>query len=135
MSAVLLLLLVPGASYAAFAGSIEIQSVQISPAEIAVERHPEITGILKANAGKESGEALIVNVVATVTRPDNLVKSWVWKNVKTQSGEPRHFNIPKEYEIHLAGPYKVDFNVYTRSLSDFPDVNKYAIVAQLFNRT
>jgi len=124
MSALLPLLLVPGTSYAAFAGSIEIQSVHISPAETAVEKHPEITGTLKTDSAREPGEALIVNVVATVTRPDNLVKSWVWKSVKMQSGETRHFNIPKEYEIHLAGSYKVDFNVYTKDMRPLRRLSK-----------
>jgi hypothetical protein len=116
MQAVLLLLLVSGVSHTACAGPIEIQSIQILPAETVIGRHPEITGSIKVNTVKAPGKTVEINVIAVLARPDHVVKSWTWKNVRMKAGEIRKFSIPKEYEMKLAGSYRVDFNVYTRDM-------------------
>ena len=112
----LLFLLVSGAAHSAFAGPIEIQSIQIVPSEITVGRYPEITGSIKATKALARGETLVITVIAVVVRPDHVVKSWKWKNVKMRTGDIRSFTIPKEYEMKLAGTYKVDFNVYSKDM-------------------
>jgi hypothetical protein len=112
----LLFLLVSGAAHSAFAGPVEIQSIQIVPSETTVGRHPEITGSIKATKALARGKTLVITVIAVVVRPDHVVKSWKWKDVLMRTGDIRSFTIPKEYEMKLAGTYKVDFNVYSRDM-------------------
>jgi len=112
----LLFLLVSGAAHSAFAGPVEIQTIQIVPSETTVGRHPEITGSIKATKALARGKTLVITVIAVVVRPDHVVKSWKWKNVLMRTGDIRSFTIPKEYEMKLAGTYKVDFNVYSRDM-------------------
>src|SRR5574341_1011011 len=120
----LVLLLASGASYAAPAGPVEVQSIQISPAEVGAGTHPEITGSIKVHAVKTPGTALEVIVIAAVVRPDHVMKSWTWKNVRMRAGEIRTFVVPKEYEIKAAGSYKVDFNVYTADMRPLHRLSK-----------
>lgn len=112
----LLFLLVSGAAQSAFAGPVEIQSIQIVPSETTVGRHPEITGSIKATKALTRGKTLVITVIAVVVRPDHVVKSWKWKNVLMRTGDVRSFTIPKEYEMKLPGTYKVDFKVYSRDM-------------------
>jgi hypothetical protein len=51
-----------------------------------------------------------------VVRPDNVMRSWTWKKIRMRAGDIRSFVIPKEYEMKLAGTYRVDFNVYSRDM-------------------
>ena len=55
-------------------------------------------------------------VIASVVRPDHVMKSWTWKKVSMRAGDIKLFTIPKEYEIKLAGSYKVDFNIYSKDM-------------------
>jgi opacity protein-like surface antigen len=120
----LLLLLVSGAAHPAFAAPVEVHSIQIVPAETTVGIYPEIKGRVKAHKLKSPGETLKIVVVASVVRPDRVVKSWTWKKVSLRSGEIRSFIIPKRYEVKLAGTYKVDFNVYTTDMKPLHRLSK-----------
>jgi len=112
----LLFLLVSGAEHSAFAGPIQVESIQVLPAETSVGRYPEITGSVKANKDLARGETVNIVVIASVVRPDHVMKSWTWKKVSMRAGDIKSFIIPKEYEIKLAGSYKVDFNVYSKDM-------------------
>jgi hypothetical protein len=116
MQSLLLFLLVAGASHSAFAGPIQIESIQVLPAETSVGRYPEITGRVKANKNLARGETMNIVVIASVVRPDHVMKSWTWKKVNMRAGDIKSFSIPKEYEIKLAGTYKVDFNIYSKDM-------------------
>jgi Outer membrane protein beta-barrel domain len=116
IQSLLLFLLVAGASHPAFAGPVEVQSIQIVPTETTVGRYPEITGSIVAHKVNAPGETLKIIIIASVVRPDHVVKSWTWKNVSMRDGDLRSFTIPKEYGMKLAGTYKVDFNVYSRDM-------------------
>jgi hypothetical protein len=116
MQSLLLFLLVAGASHSAFAGPIQIESIQVLPAETSVGRYPEITGRVKANKNLARGETMNIVVIASVVRPDHVMKSWTWRKVNMRAGDIKSFAIPKEYEIKLAGSYKVDFNIYSKDM-------------------
>ncbi len=116
MRSLLVFLLAAGASHSAFAGPVEVQSIQVVPAESTVGRHPEITGSIRASKKLARGEAVQITVIAVVVRPDRIMRSWTWKNIRMRSGDIRSFVIPKEYEMKLAGTYRVDFNVYSRDM-------------------
>jgi len=120
----LLFLIASGASYAAPARPVEILSIQIVPSEARIGAHPEITGRIKAHEIKTPNEILEINVIAAVVRPDHVMKSWTWKNVRMRAGEVRTFVVPKEYEIKSAGSYKVDFNVYTPDMRPLHRLSK-----------
>jgi len=117
----LLFLFVSGVSHAAFAGPIQIESIQVVPAETSIGRYPEITASVKANKDLARGETVNIVVIASVVRPDHVMKSWTWKKVSMRAGDIKLFTIPKEYEIKLAGSYKVDFNIYS---NDMMPINK-----------
>jgi len=131
MPAALVLLLWPGASHAdiAIAGKVEIESIQILPAETTAGKHPEITGTIKAISAKVPGEPMEVNVVATLVRPDNSVKSWTWKKIMIRDGEARGFSLPKEYDVKMEGVYKVNFGVYSKDMRPLHNLSKsFAVV-------
>lgn len=113
---VLSLLLVSGATQAAITRPVEIESILIVPTETRVGLPPEITGRVKANAVPAPGAGLEIIIIATVVRPDNVLKSWTWKNVSMRAGEIRSFTVPKKYGMKLAGTYRVDFNIYSRDM-------------------
>jgi hypothetical protein len=113
---ILLFLFMSATAYSASAGPVEVQSIQIVPSETTVGRHPEISGIVKATKVLRRDETLVITVIAVVVRPDHVVKSWTWKNVRMRTDDIRSFTIPNDYELKLAGTYKVDFNVYTRNM-------------------
>ena len=119
----LLLLGLEAPSYA-FAGTVEVQSIQIVPAEATVGKHPEITGTMKTGDLKVLGETVEVNIIATVTRPDNAVKSWKWDRVVIKVGDTKSFAIPKEYDVKSQGVYKVDFNVYSKDMRPLHRLSK-----------
>jgi hypothetical protein len=121
MPVVLLLLLGTGASHDAFAGTVEVQSIQILPVETMAGKHLEITGTIKAKA---PGETMEVNVIASLTLPDHAVKSWTWKKISIKAGETKTFLIPKEYEAKSGGIFKVDFGVYSRDMSPLNRLSK-----------
>ena len=125
---ILLFLLASGAAHSAFAGPVEIESIKIAPAETTVGIHPVITGSIKATNLLAQGKTLDITVIAVVVRPDHVVKSWTWKNVRMRAGDIRSFTIPKEYEVKLAGTYKVDFNVYSRNMQPMHRISKTFVV-------
>lgn len=130
LQAVLLLLFVSGAFHAALAGPVEVQSIQIAPAETKVGIYPEITGSVNMNKVNVPGETVEVIVIAVVFRPDHVMKSWIWKNIYIKAGEVKKFTIPKEYSVTLAGTYKVDFDVYTKDMKPLHRVSKNFVVIE-----
>jgi len=112
----LLLLLVAGAYHPAFAGPIEVASIRVIPAETSIGKYPEITGSVKATKELVRGKTMKIVVIASVVRPDHVMKSWSWKNVSMRAGDIKSYTLPKEYGIKLAGTYKVDFNVYSNNM-------------------
>jgi hypothetical protein len=128
LQTVLLLFLVSGAFQAALAGPVEVQSIQIAPAETKIGVYPEIIGSVKVNKVSGPGDILEITVIAAVFRPDHVMKSWVWNNVTMKAGEVRKFTIPKEYAVTLAGSYKVDFNVYTKDMKPINRLSKSFVV-------
>ena len=123
-SLALALLLGMGASRAAFAGSVEIQSIQINPAAPTAGELPEITGTVTAESANAAAGITEINVFAFLTRPDHAVKLWSWKKIRISSGEIRIITIPKEYEMKLRGVYSVDFRVYSKDMSLLTKLSK-----------
>jgi len=129
---IVLLLLVSGAAHTAFAGTVELQSIQIVPVEILDGEFPEITGIVKSDSAnaKATGETMEIIVFATLTRPDHAVKLWTWKKIRIKAGESQVFSIPKEYEMKLKGVYKVDFSLYSKDMRPLNKLSKSFTVVE-----
>ncbi len=127
---VVLLLLVPGASHTAFAGTVELRSIQIVPVEILDGEFPEITGTVTSDSAKATGETMEIIVFATLTRPDHAVKLWTWKEIRIAAGESKVFSIPKEYEMKWRGVYKVDFSVYSKDMRPLSKLSKSFTVVE-----
>ena len=127
---VVLLLLGPGASHAAFAVKVEVQSIQIVPVEPMAGDHPEITGTVKASSAQATGETTEVIVFASLTRPDHAVKVWTWKEIRIKAGESKVFTIPDEYKVKLKGVYKVDFTVYSKDMVPLNKLSKSFTVVE-----
>lgn len=128
LQTVLLLLLMSGAFQTALAGPVEVQSIQIAPAETRIGIYPDITGAINVSKVTVPGETLEIIVIAVVVRPDHVMKSWTWKQVIMKAGEVKKFIIPKEYGVPVAGTYKVDFNVYTKDLKPLHRLSKSFVV-------
>jgi len=116
LPALLLLIFLNGTAHAAFPGTVVVQSIQIVPVETTAGNHPEIIGTIKANSARASEETIDINVIATLARPDNTVKSWIWKKIRIKAGEAKGFSIPKEYDVKLGGVYRLDFGVYSEDM-------------------
>ena len=101
LSVVLLLLFGPAASHAVFVGTVEIQSIQILPVETNAGNHPEISGTIKASSSKASNETMEINVIASLVRPDNAMKSWTWKKIRIKANESKVFTIPDRKSTRL----------------------------------
>ena len=127
---VVLLLLGPGASHAAFAVKVEVQSIQIVPVEPMAGDHPEITGNVKASSAQATGETTEIIVFASLTRPDHAVKVWTWKEIRIKAGESKVFTIPDEYKVKLKGVYKVDFTVYSKDMVPLNKLSKSFTVVE-----
>ena len=127
---VVLLLLGPGASHAAFAVKVEVQSIQIVPVEPMAGDHPEITGTVKASSAQATGETTEIIVFASLTRPDHAVKVWTWKEIRIKAGESKVFTIPDEYKVKLKGVYKVDFTVYSKDMVPLNKLSKSFTVVE-----
>ncbi len=128
MPVILLLFLGTGTSRAALPKPAEMQSIQISPDETMVGKHPEIIGTVKAVSSKAPGETVEINVVASLARPDHAIKSWIWKKIHIKAGETKVFSIPKEYDVKLTGAYKVDFGVYSTDMRPLSRLSKFFTV-------
>lgn len=128
---ILLLILMSGASHTAFAGPVKVQSILIVPTETTVGRHPEIKGSIAATPTLARGTFIKLTIIAKVVQPDHVVKSWTWNKVTMRAGDIRSFTIPKEYDMKLAGTYKVDFNVYTRDRRPLHTLSKTFVAVDL----
>jgi hypothetical protein len=125
-----LCMLVSGAAHSAFAGPVEIQSIQIIPSETTVGTYPDITGSVTATRSLRRGKTIVITVIAVVVQPDHIVKSWTWKNERMRTGDVRSFSVPKKYKIKLAGTYKVDFNVYSKDMLPLHRLSKTFIAVE-----
>jgi outer membrane protein W len=126
---VVILLFGLGVVDTSIAGPVEIQAIQISPVETTTGKYPSITANIKAITSPASNKAIEINVIASMALPNNIVKSWTWKKISMRSGETRKFSIPKEYDVKLAGVYKVDFSVYTTDMRPLHRLSKSFVVA------
>lgn len=111
-------------SDAAFAASIEVQSIQIFPARTTVGKYPDISGSVKMIKADVPGGEKEINVIAVLYRPDNILKSWTWMNVRMRAGEIKQFDMPQEYDLKLPGTYKVDYNVYSKDMRPLHRLSK-----------
>lgn len=99
-------------SLAAASASVVIEGIQINPATVAPGEHPDITANIRTSSSKSSE----VVVIAALTRPDHIVKSWVRGKVAIAPGEKKSIPLPKEYDTKLAGVYKVEFVIYSTDM-------------------
>ena len=100
-------------SFAAPSAPVTIDEVTIAPEVIASGGHPDILADIKSTsrAGSE------VAVIAVLTRPDHVVKSWRWGKVVVSPNEKQSIALPKEYDTKLIGVYKVEFVIYSVDMS------------------
>lgn len=105
-----------GSVHPACASPVEVQSIQIDPVQTTVEKYPAVSGSIKMKKTDVIGGEQEINVIAVLYRPDNMLKSWTWKNVRMRAGEIRQFGMPQEYDLKLPGTYRVDYNVYSKDM-------------------
>jgi hypothetical protein len=103
-------------SHPAPVSPVEVASIQVVPETPSVGQYPAISARVKRTKAKAPQEPLAATVIAVMTLPNNVVKSWTWKNVPLARGASKEFSVPKEYDIRLAGTYKVEFNVYSANM-------------------
>jgi hypothetical protein len=111
-SCLLLLHLLGSASFAAATAPVAVEAIQVMPSATMPGAYPDIT----ASIIMKSADSLQINIVAVVTRPDYVTKSWQWKKVSLAPGEIKSLTLPKEYDIRLIGVYKVEFVIYSSDM-------------------
>lgn len=110
-------MLVPGSeSRAATAAQVVIESLQVTPDSLRPGLHPDVAaGIGIADHGRQQ-ETREVCVVAVVTRPDHVLRSWQWKQIVIDAEREEVITLPKEYDTRRTGIYKVEFVVYSADM-------------------
>jgi len=116
------------AAYAAPPESGVAAILQVTPAVLKPGQQPEVSANVKVMPSSERTGPLEVNVVAIVTRPDYVTKTWQWKNLKIAPGEVKALSYPKAYETRLVGTYKVELLVYSSDMR-----RRLASVSQKFD--
>jgi hypothetical protein len=101
---------------AAPAVSLKVDSIQIKPDTVISGQYPDITAFIRMTSTDRTRKSLQVNVVATVTQPNNVMRSWQWKKVKIGRGETKKYILPKEYDTRHAGIYKVEYVIYSSDM-------------------
>lgn len=101
-----------GLSFAASTTSVKIESIQVNPGKTEPGKYPDVI----ANIRTEGRQAEEVNVIAALTRPDHLVKSWHWKKFILNPGKTASVTLPKEYDTKLTGVYKIEFVIYSADM-------------------
>ncbi len=118
VSTILILLILANGEVAlsATAAPVEVGPIQVAPKTTLVGQHPRITAEVKRTTLATPQQSLVVNVIAVVVLPDNRTKSWIWKNVVLARGAAKEFSPPDEYDVTLAGKYKIEFHVYSADM-------------------
>ena len=118
ISTILILLILANGEVAlsATAAPVEVGPIQVAPETTLIGQHPRITAEVKRTTLGAPQKSIVVNVIAVVVLPDNRTKSWTWKNVALARGTAKEFSPPDEYDVKLAGKYKVEFHVYSADM-------------------
>lgn len=113
----MLLILANGeVALSATAAPVEVGPIQVAPETTLIGQHPKITAKVKRTTLEAPQQSIVVNVIAVVVLPDNRTKSWTWKNVALARGAAKEFSPPDEYDVKLAGKYKIEFHVYSADM-------------------
>lgn len=117
ISTILILLILANGEVAlsATAAPVEVGPIQVAPETTLIGQHPRITAEVKRTT-LGAQKSIVVNVIAVVVLPDNRTKSWTWKNVALARGAAKKFSPPNEYDVKLAGKYKIEFHVYSADM-------------------
>ncbi len=98
------------------AAPVEVGPIQVAPETTLIGQHPRITAEVKRTTLGAPQKSIVINVIAVVVLPDNRTKSWTWKNVALARGAAKKFSPPDEYDVKLAGKYKIEFHVYSADM-------------------
>ena len=115
LTSCLLVLHLLGSAFATTA-PVAVEAIQITPDATMPGVYPDIIASIRMKPTNRPTEPLRINVVAVVTRPDHVMKSWQWKKVLLAPGELKSFALPKEYDIRLIGVYKIEFVIYSSDM-------------------
>jgi hypothetical protein len=102
--------------YAALQTPVEVVSITVDPEAPQAGTHPSISARIRATKAAEPQGHTAVTVIAVLVLPNNSVRSWTWKNISLGREETREFSLPKDYDISLAGRYKVEINIYSADM-------------------
>ncbi|HEX9021458.1 MAG TPA: hypothetical protein VF903_09370 [Nitrospirota bacterium] len=99
-------------SFAGQSASVVVEDILITPPTVSPGQRPDITAAIRSASNKLAEVA----VIAAVTRPDHVVKSWHWMKTVVAPGEKKAIPLPKEYDTKIAGVYKVEFLIYSADM-------------------
>jgi len=101
--------------YGAPAVPVEVGPIRVTPETPSAGQHPKISATITRPRSGPS-EPLVVTIIASVMRPDNILKSWTWKKVSLSAGDKKEISIPNEYDIRQLGKYKIQYSVYSADM-------------------
>lgn len=118
ISTILILLILASGEVALSAtdAPVELGPIQVAPQTTLIGQHPRVTAEVKRTTVEVPPQSIVVNVIAVVVFPDNRTKSWTWKNVALSRGAAKEFSPSDDYDVKLAGQYKVEFHVYSADM-------------------
>jgi hypothetical protein len=103
-------------SYAAPASPVEVASIEIAPESPSPGQYPAITARIGRITATAPPKPELFTIIAAVTMPDNMTKSWMWKNVTLAGKETTDFPLPRIFDTRLTGRYKIEYNVYSADM-------------------
>jgi hypothetical protein len=102
-------------AFAATPGGIDLRSITVTPERLSAGQQPNIEVRVKQASGG-TASSVMVNIIATVTRPDHRVRTWRWGKVTLTRDAVRTIAIPKEYDTSASGTYRVEILVYSSDM-------------------
>jgi hypothetical protein len=95
--------------------NIDVGSITVTPSRLSAGQRPNIeAGVSQAQRG--AVPSVVVNIIATVTRPDHVMRTWRWNKVTLSRAAVRTITVPKEYDTSAHGTYSVEILVYSNDM-------------------
>src|SRR5512139_1129365 len=92
---------------------VEVASIDIKPEAVTIGQQPSIIARIVRTKAELPQEPVYFSIIAVVTLPDKVTKSWTVQNVPIRLGESKDFLLPRIFETKLAGEYRIEYSIYS----------------------
>jgi hypothetical protein len=92
---------------------VEVASIDIKPEAMTIGQQPSIIARIARMKTEFPQDPAYFSVIAVVTLPDKVTRSWTVQNVPIRPGESKDFLLPRIFETKLAGEYRIEYSIYS----------------------